>query len=535
MNNRSKTNKFRIVWAIGARLWICLLIALGVLFGASAAHASDIYFAQASAGGNSGADCANARTVGSLAAGDWSPGNTIHLCGTITAPAGASGFITAQGSGSSGSPITLKFETGAILQAPYWGSNGAIYISGKSYITIDGGSNGLIRATLNGTSGGTCPGGACTNQQFVGEGVYLTGTSNIEVKNLTIGDLYDHTSVSDTGGASLHNPWGIGIWGGNTNITLDSNTIHDLNWAIMMQSFGSPTGPLDFHSNAIYNISVGIGGGDGNPGSTITGPVNIYNNVIHDTESWDANGDVNHHDGIYIWLTNATSSFTGAYNVYNNWIYNIKTYCSAAIYFDSGASSTYPAGTAFNNVIGTNCSTGGDGSIYDKSGKMRLYNNTFTDTYSTINSQSSLKSQIIENNISAAAEGLLFGQASLSASDYNDWYALTSPAMTYNNTQDSTLAAFKSATGFDGNSITSSPNLDAGFVPNAGSPVIGTGVNLNSTCNGQPNPGLGALCFDKAGNVRPSSGKWDMGAYQFSTSAGSGQPAPPTGLTATAK
>jgi hypothetical protein len=532
MNNRSKTNKFRIVWAIGARLWICLLIALGVLFGASAAHASDIYFAQASAGGNSGADCANARTIGSLAAGDWSPGNTIHLCGTITAPAGASGFITAQGSGSSGSPITLKFETGAILQAPYWGSNGAIYISGKSYITIDGGSNGLIRATLNGSSGGTCPGGSCANQQFIGEGVLLTGASNIEVKNLTIGDLYDHTTVSDTGGSGLHNPWAVGLYGTTSNITLDNNTFHDVNWAVFVVFSGSASNNLDIHSNKIYNISVGIAGGDGSSGATLNGPVNIYNNVIHDTESWDANGDVNHHDGIYIWLTNSTSTFTGPYNIYNNYIYNIETYCSAGIYFDPGASASYPNGTAFNNVIGTNC--GGDGAIYDKSGKMRLYNNTFIGSLQTINTQGSGTGQILENNISAATEGILFGQASMATSDYNDWYALGNPAMTYNSTQYSTLAAYKSGTGFDGNSIAVSPNLSAGFVPNAGSPVIGTGVNLNSTCNGQPNPGLGALCYDKAGNLRPS-GKWDMGAYQFSTSASSGQPAPPTGLTATAK
>lgn len=534
MSKQFKAVKGRMVRTVGTLSGICFLLALGALFSASPAHASDIYVAQNAAGAGSGVDCADARVISGLAVVDWSPGNIIHLCGTITAPAGASGFITAQGNGSSGSPITLKFETGAILQSPYWGSNGAVYISGQSYITVDGGTNGLIRATLNGTSGGTCPGGPCSNQQFAGEGVYLTGSSNIEVKNLTIGDLYDHSSVSDTGGSGLHQPWGIGIYGGNANITVDNNIIHDVNWGIMLQSFGSPTSNLDFHSNTMYNISVGIGGGDGNAGSVIAGPVNIYNNVIHDTESWDANGDVNHHDGIYIWITNSTSSFTGTYNVYNNWIYNIKTYCSAAIYFDPGASSTYPAGTAFNNVIGTNCSTGGDGSIYDKSGTMRLYNNTFTDSYATINSQSSGTSQIVENNVSAATEGILFGQASIATSNYNDWYTLSNPAMTYNNTQYSSLSAYTSATGFDVNSITSNPNLNSSYVPNAGSPVIGAGVNLYSTCSGQPIPGLGALCLDKAGFPRPTSGAWDMGAYQY-PGGSSSRPAPPTGLVATAQ
>jgi hypothetical protein len=516
------------------KYWAFLGTFLVLLMGSKSASANDIYIAQSAAGGASGVNCAGALPMTFFnAASNWGtgaaqigPGTTVHLCGTFTASAGASGYLTFQGSGASGSPITLTFESGAIVQAPYWGANGAIYVSGKSYITIDGGADGLIQATLNGTSGGTCPGGTCTYQQFAGEGVYLTGDSYVEVKNLTIANLYVHSSVSDTGGSGLHNPWGIGVWSGDSNITVDNNTIHDVNWGVFVEfASGSPDSNLDFHSNSIYNVSVGIAGGDGTAGATLTGPVNIYNNVIHDTENWDANGDVNHHDGIYIWLTNASSSWTGAYNVYNNWIYNIETSCSAGIYFDSGASSTYPAGTAFNNVIGTNC--GGDGAIYDKSGKMRLYNNTFTDAQQTINSQSSGTGQILENNISAASEGILFGQMSLATSDYNAWYALTNPAMTYS-TSYSTLAAFKSSTGFDAHSITSAPNLSTSFVPNAGSPVIGAGVNLYSVCNGQPNPGLGALCYDKAGNARPTSTAWDMGAYQ---STGT-QPLPPSGLTA---
>src|SRR5262245_40084448 len=58
--------------------------------------------------------------------------------------------------------------------------------------------------------------------------------------------------------------------------------------------------------------------------------------------------------------------------------------------------------------------------------------------------------------------------------------------------------------------------------PLAGSPLIGAGQNLNSICSGQPNPGLGALCFDAAGTARPVAGAWDIGAYQFGSS-----PAPP--------
>jgi len=505
----------------------------------ASASAANIYIAQNAAGTANGSTCANAYAVAFFnTAANWGsgstqigPGTTVHVCGTLTASAGASGYLTFQGSGVSGSPVTLKLEAGAIVQAPYWGANGAIYASGKSYITIDGGTNGLIQATLNGTSGGTCPGGACQYQQGIGEAIYLTGCNTVEIKNLTIGDLYDHTSISDTIDPGLHNPWGIGLWGGDSNITVDNNTIHDVNWAVFVEtSSGSPLSNLDFHSNQIYNVSLGIGGGDGSASATITGPVNIYNNVIHDMAKWDANGDVNHHDAVYIWLTNSSSSFTGPYNVYNNQIYNLGTTCSTPIYFDSGASTTYPAASAFNNVI--DAGTCGDGAFYDKSGKMHLYNNTIL--VGTINSQGgSSPVQMLENNISGATEGLLFGSASASASDYNNWYNLNNPAFTYNNTSYSSLAAFHAATGFEAHSIPSTPSLSSSSIPNSGSPVIGTGINLTTICSSQPNPGLGALCYDKAGNARPATGGWDMGAYNGQQSTTT--PAPPTSLTATVK
>ncbi len=66
------------------------------------------------------------------------------------------------------------------------------------------------------------------------------------------------------------------------------------------------------------------------------------------------------------------------------------------------------------------------------------------------------------------------------------------------------------------------------FVPQSGSPAIGKGANLTGTCSGQATPGLGALCKDKAGNPRPASGAWDVGAFN----SGLNQPAPPSGLTA---
>lgn len=130
-----------------------------LMMAAGLASANDIYFAQNAQGGNNGQDCADAYAYndgsnGINASKYWVAGNTFHLCGTIVVPAGTT-VITTKGSGTSSAPITIKLESGALLQAPYFGSNGAINVNGNSYITINGtDGTGTIQATLNGTSGG---------------------------------------------------------------------------------------------------------------------------------------------------------------------------------------------------------------------------------------------------------------------------------------------------------------------------------------------------------------------------------------------
>src|ERR1700722_3909463 len=136
--------------------------AIFVILTAGFSAASDIYVAQNAAGGNTGTDCADAHAASWFnSSSNWGssfgqigPGTTVHLCGTFNAPAGSSGYLTFPGSGNSSNPITLLFESGAVLTAPYWGGNGAIQASGVSNVTVDGGSNGVIEATANGSPTG---------------------------------------------------------------------------------------------------------------------------------------------------------------------------------------------------------------------------------------------------------------------------------------------------------------------------------------------------------------------------------------------
>src|SRR5438132_776393 len=79
-------------------------------------------------------------------------GTIVHLCGTFTGTLNST-MLTAQGSGASGNPVTLLFETNANFTSPAWNSpNGAINIGGRNFITIDGGTNGIIQNTANGTN-----------------------------------------------------------------------------------------------------------------------------------------------------------------------------------------------------------------------------------------------------------------------------------------------------------------------------------------------------------------------------------------------
>ena len=112
-------------------------------------YATDIYFAPSAQGAANGTDCADAYLItdithGINVAGNWVAGNTLHLCLGTYSFSGGSAYISSQGAGSTGNPITLKLETGAVLQARpiteqcfYWRNQ---YHS-QLLVTVDGGTN----------------------------------------------------------------------------------------------------------------------------------------------------------------------------------------------------------------------------------------------------------------------------------------------------------------------------------------------------------------------------------------------------------
>lgn len=529
------------------------------------ASAANVYIAQSAAGAGTGADCADALAMTYLnTAANWVAGNTYHLCGTINGSAGSTS-ITVLASGTSSNPITLLFEMGASIQAPYFNSSGAINVNGKSYIVINGGSNGFIEATSNGTSGSSaCPSGSCSNQQN-SVGVYNLG-SNSTLENLGIYDMYMHESTSDEAFDSLTvNCVDVSEQGLPSNVTVTGITAHDCLTGVEFWWSGNGGSNYTVSNNTIYNTCWGmdvIEGGNGNTYSDIY----IFGNHVYGHSNWADTSAACHGNGMHLFQANACSScvVNGIYIYNNEWDGPIDAVdTTSQIYVDNnGGNAAFTNGYIFNNVFSW---ANGDCSGSCGNGQLGLYsgsgwlvaNNTFignaTSTSSAqgflLNDNQSGVTLIDENNLltRGVSESYFDTGLNLTGSPNYDIYA-NSPSSSQvfecnsNQYSASQFSSWVTCIG-NGNEASSNyyatdplptcnSNTDCSNVePASGSTAIGAAANLYSVCNGQPNPGLGALCFDKHGNPRPnsSSGPWDAGAYIGVTST---PPAPASGLVA---
>jgi hypothetical protein len=500
---------------------------------------TDVYFAQSAAGTGNGSSCANARALSSHGVGDDVAGTTIHLCGTINVTANTNAF-TALASGTSGSPITLKWEANAILQAPFWPGNNtinsglaAVVISRSNWI-VDGGSNGILQATANGST--------LANQR-ASNGVFSAGATNLIVRNLTIQNLYIHSLITDETVSEL-GQLALGVNLVNcTNCRVTNNTIHDVLDGVYIVST-APNGltNLEIDHNTIYNINIGLDGGAAAPNS-ISG-LYAHDNSIGSMVNWDDNLDNNHHNHIH-WFASGSGASIGNVFVYNNlFIGDPGIHMTAPVNLEPDNNGIYVLPVAvFNNVRRNDSPTcSHTNTAYSDmatvvSGHMVVNNtligpgtcqnpinaglgsernggterNNIVDNYGYAHSMNSaVTTWTVSNNI--------YGRSGTFAAQH------TSPFSTFN------FAGWQSLTGGDA----APPSVNQGTAiavqtsapwrPLPGSPAINAGFNLFSTCNGQPIPGLGALCFDINGVQRPSVGNWDAGAAQSSSAVAPNAP-----------
>jgi hypothetical protein len=551
-----------------------LLLSMVIAFAAAGVSAGkDIYVAQSAQGAASGAACSTALAASFFnSASNWGSGasqigqgTTVHICGTISPSPGTTVF-TFQGSGTSGNVITLKFEAGASLQEAYFGTNGAININGQNYVTIDGGTNGFIEATSNGTKGSSaCPSGSCSNQQN-SDGIEGFG-NNCTIQNLTIEDMYVRTSLTDEAANTLAvDCIDVGLNGnGLSNVVINNNIVHDCLNGIFFQYGVAGGSNLTFSNNTIYNVNWAMGSA-GYSGVNYDSWY-IFGNHTYNLSTWDDTvGDDFHHNAIHFFQGNNTNSTISHIYIYNNEFDGPVGDCcvTAQIYVDNNGTQTgFTNSYVFNNVFSyasTDCTnTCGNGLLNVSSGNgWTVVNNTFIGD-ATSNSAVGecmqfydISASVYENNINTRCNEIIEAKsgASFSTLNYNLYTNSAGGDFIWQGNDYSTgqFSNWQSASGADAKShyystdavpLCSSNTNCSNVLLATGSTAIGFGTNLTSMCAGQPNPGLGALCADKAGNTRPAAGNWDAGAFAYtsSTSTGTGPtaPLPPTALTATAQ
>lgn len=509
---------------------------------------ADFFVAQSSAGTADGSSCANAAAVSTLStATHWTAGNIIGLCGTITSS------ITAQASGTSGNPITVYWEPGAKISQAVCPSTGCFNTNSKTWLTLDGGTNGIIESTDNGTTLG--------HQTSVVRGIEATNCTGCTFRNLTIQNMYVHTSQTDT---TISHQQNNAIDLSGSSITVSNNTIHDAGWAIN-EVFASTTSNITISGNEVYNSDHAYAmQGPSTSGGSI-GPVYVYDNHFHDYSNWDTTTDAYHHDGIHCFSQNAVDAqphWNGLY-IYNN-RFDGATDLSGSpdgdnmtsqIFIEGGGgASDTPCGDStsvvwvFNNILSASEPIN-NGVLTINSTLPNIVNNTIIGAAGSITNASNVVFGItdpvtetgatVENNVVTSGnqlmEVLVSGARFASTQpDYNIYANGGSNAFHYAScTSSSSFATWKTCvgTGDDTHSQSlSSANLNSDGSPQAGSPALGAGLNLTTSCASLPSspvnvqaacdityagpPAGGGAGSTTTGSARPAGATaWDAGAY----------------------
>jgi len=229
------------------------ILVLFILLLALPVYAEDLYVGQSAAGGDDGSSCANQKaaswfnTSGSWGAGvgKISPGDTAHLCGTISTS------LKVYGNGESGNEITIKFEDDAKLSQAACATY-LLDLYGRSYIIVDGGTNGIIENTDNGDALGS--------QVSSSYGIRgASATHDIEIKNLTIQNLYVHTYGSEVGGGGLDIKGLAFFTPGGSNISVHDCVINNTTEAFFHQNVAGVTNStISFYDNTVTRSNLGL-------------------------------------------------------------------------------------------------------------------------------------------------------------------------------------------------------------------------------------------------------------------------------------
>lgn len=564
-----------------------LLAFLFLLTFVSISRAQNIFYAQNSAGSADGSSCVNAKAL-PIAGGDWVAGNTLHLCGTVTVTTNTTGILISGRTGTSGSPITVFAEPGFILQSarfngcvdgPFDGSaseGGAFDITAtSSFIILDGGTNGIIQNTANGTGLANT---ACSL------GIWSSG-NNIIIRNWTIRNIYQRIrgTTTTTGGSTGD----ILVGGGSTSVKVCNNTLSNASVGAQLNSTAATltpgitswANPTSCQSNTFTPNAWVFGNNTMNDHNWManvngTGAPVFINNEGYDWSNWNASAF--HQDGFFV-----TGSSAATYKPYfiNNYMHGDQNQGSPSgmiLYTDDGVPSSGKGQTsvAVGNVFygtgsGVTCCQGiGIQAVAtgNPKGPYQWYNNTFVNfSFQIQNFAWLVASPTIDNrnNIWLAQNAAWFYHnenagwskttATINGNSYFGGRAPGTPSgpfglWTSNIDYPTWLTTIAGCAALcDTNSSNADPLLAGessfasggaltpiGFVPASTSPTNLLGDNLTSQCASIPNQcasmpqtvGVGGSCGTGC-TARPGgTTRWTSGAFQL----GSGGSAPIIGF-----
>jgi hypothetical protein len=453
------------------------------------------------------------------ASGKISPGDTVVLFGTITSD------LTIQASGASGNPITILFASGAKMTSARWATQ-AILCYRLSFITIDGGTNGIIENTDNGSPS------LDFGQNAGSVGVRIEDSFDVAVRNLTVRNLY----VREVGGDQTAGIYGILIRCSNSSRSFARVLVEDcivahaemgvyVRYEPGSETFGYCNDVIVRRCEIAY-VNNGIRVGN-TSGTGLIDNVVIRGNTIGDMSNWDDTSGANkfHHEHIYIF--HQSSPDVALYNAKDILVDGNR--CSGPFGSKATAGIVFVGaivdGLVVNNVV-TGPGSPANGYITVNlrgASNLGLYNNTvFGDStaygrsfyYNTSGGASNavvdVRNNLCQRTQSHQDFNGLAPSLYIETFDRNLYYLVGSTGG-FRHDGNRTWEQWQ-VLGFDANGIfDSDPLLTETYRLGAGSPAIGTGENLSAY-----------FTTDADGNTRPASGAWDIGAFQY------GEAPPPT-------